>query len=69
MTPQTTGLHGRGALEAGQTRELLYTLRAVTAGRFSLPEATAGAMYDPALQASAAGGQIEIQAPWTGDNL
>ncbi|RMG17458.1 MAG: DUF11 domain-containing protein, partial [Deltaproteobacteria bacterium] len=53
-----------GALEPGETRTVIYTVRATAAGRFTLPPASAEAMYDPALWARVKGRQIEIAGPW-----
>ncbi|MEZ4317427.1 MAG: MG2 domain-containing protein [Myxococcota bacterium] len=53
-----------GALEAGQSREVVYGLRAVTAGEFTAPPVEAEAMYDPSVWARQPGGKIVVQGPW-----
>lgn len=53
-----------GHLEAGQKRTVVYAVRAVSAGNFALPPAIVEAMYDPSTWALAAGGQVEVTAPW-----
>jgi uncharacterized protein YfaS (alpha-2-macroglobulin family) len=56
-----------GALERGQTRTLVYALRAVTAGQFTLPPVEAEAMYDPARWARETGGRVVIRGPWANE--
>jgi uncharacterized protein YfaS (alpha-2-macroglobulin family) len=53
-----------GALEPGQARTVVYAVRAVTAGTFTLPPAEAEAMYDPRQWARVEGGTIEVASPW-----
>ncbi|MCI0668976.1 MAG: hypothetical protein L0Y64_00795, partial [Myxococcaceae bacterium] len=53
-----------GALERGQTRKVVYAVRAVTAGTFTLPPVEVEAMYDPRIWAREAGGQVEVSGPW-----
>jgi alpha-2-macroglobulin len=53
-----------GALEAGETRKVVYAVRAVTAGRFTLPPVEAEAMYDPSRWAREGGGEVEVASPW-----
>src|SRR4029079_6525212 len=38
---------GFGQLQKGEVRQVIYAVRAVTAGKFELPSAEAEAMYDP----------------------
>lgn len=57
-----------GALEAGQTKKVVYAVRAVTAGRFTLPPVEAEAMYDPRQWAREAGGSVQVEGGWK-DNL
>jgi uncharacterized protein YfaS (alpha-2-macroglobulin family) len=55
-----------GTLEAGQEVQVTYTVRAVTAGTFTLPPVEVDAMYDPSLWARAPGGTVRIGGPWAG---
>ncbi len=52
-------LEAFGTLELEQ-RQLIYALRAVTAGRFAHPGALLEAMYDPRVRARTAAGQVAI---------
>jgi uncharacterized protein YfaS (alpha-2-macroglobulin family) len=53
-----------GALDPKETREVVYAVRAVTAGTFTIPPVEIEAMYDPNVWARAAGMQIEVQGPF-----
>jgi hypothetical protein len=53
-----------GALERGQTRTIVYALRAVTAGQFAIPPVEAEAMYYPDHWAREAGGRVVVTGPW-----
>lgn len=53
-----------GSLERGQERTVVYTLRAVTAGKFTIPPVEAEAMYDPRVWARDRGGTVVIAGPW-----
>jgi hypothetical protein len=53
-----------GSLEAGETKMVVYAVRAVTSGRFTLPPVEAEAMYDPRIWAREAGGSVEVSGPW-----
>lgn len=53
-----------GELDPGETREVVYAVRAVTAGRFTIPPVEVEAMYDPTLWARAPGVIVEIDGPW-----
>ena len=57
-----------GTLEGGERREVVYQVRAVSAGTFTLPPVEAEAMYDPELKARQPGGEITVRAPW-GDEV
>lgn len=57
-----------GTLERSEARKVVYAVRAVTAGQFTLPPVEAEAMYDPRLWAREAGGVIRVSGPWK-DNL
>jgi hypothetical protein len=53
-----------GFLEKGETKRVVYAVRAVSAGELALPPAILEAMYDPARWAMAAGGIAVVVAPW-----
>ncbi len=53
-----------GALAPGEKRKVVYAVRAVTAGQFTIPPVEAEAMYDPNLWAREAGGTAIIQGGW-----
>ena len=72
------GSHGRawldrleafGSLPPGQTKKIVYTVRAVTSGKFTIPPVEAEAMYDPTLWARDKGGTAVVSGPWTGKLL
>jgi alpha-2-macroglobulin len=62
-------LEAFGALPARTTRRVLYTVRVVTSGKFTIPPVEAEAMYDPTLWARAKGGTAVVSGPWTGKLL
>ena len=62
-------LEAFGTLPAKQSRQLIYTVRVVTSGRFTIPPVEAEAMYDPTLWARAKGGTAVVSGPWTGKLL
>ena len=53
-----------GSLPAGETVQVAYGLRAVTAGTFTIPPVEAEAMYEPRLWARAPGGVAFVDPPW-----
>lgn len=53
-----------GKLEHGATVRVVYAVRAVTAGEFTLPPVQAEAMYDPRMWAREAGGTVTIEGGW-----
>ncbi|MCP3097593.1 MG2 domain-containing protein [Myxococcus sp. K15C18031901] len=53
-----------GALDARESKKVVYAVRAVTAGAFTLPTAEVEAMYDPRQWARAAGGTVQVSGPW-----
>jgi hypothetical protein len=53
-----------GALGAGETKKVVYAVRAVTAGHFTLPPVEAEAMYEPRLWAREAGATVDVSGPW-----
>ena len=62
-------LEAFGSLGPGQTRTIVYTVRAVTSGTYTVPPVDVEAMYDPTLWARDAGGTAVIGGPWTGKLL
>ncbi|MBZ0112439.1 MAG: hypothetical protein K8J08_08270 [Thermoanaerobaculia bacterium] len=54
-----------GHLEPREARRVLYAIRAVTAGSFTLPPAEAEAMYDPDLRSRLDGGTVRVRGPWS----
>lgn len=58
-----------GTLDGGASVEVVYAVRAVTAGTFSLPPVNAEAMYDPDVWAREAGDVVVIGGPWAGSYL
>ncbi len=53
-----------GGLKPGEKREVVYALRAVTAGRFTIPPVEAEAMYDARIWAREAGRRGAVTGPW-----
>jgi uncharacterized protein YfaS (alpha-2-macroglobulin family) len=53
-----------GSLESGEVKKVVYAVRAVTAGKFTLPPVEAEAMYDPRIWARDAGREVEVAGPW-----
>jgi uncharacterized protein YfaS (alpha-2-macroglobulin family) len=53
-----------GSLAAGESKRVVYAVRAVTSGKFTLPPVEAEAMYDPRIWAREAGGSVEVSGPW-----
>jgi uncharacterized protein YfaS (alpha-2-macroglobulin family) len=62
-------LEAFGTLPARTAKKIIYTLRAVTSGKFTIPPVEAEAMYDPTLWARQKGGTAVIGGPWTGKTL
>ena len=62
-------LEAFGSLPATTTKKIVYTVRAVTSGKFTIPPVDAEAMYDPTLWARAAGGTAVVGGPWTGKTI
>lgn len=58
-----------GALAGGESKKIIYTLRAVTSGTYQTPPAEAEAMYDPTLWARDKGEKAVVGGPWTGKLL
>jgi hypothetical protein len=57
-------LEAFGMLNANETRSVVYAVRAVTSGTFTLPPVEIQAMYDPELWAREAGGSVVINGDW-----
>ncbi|NMO14970.1 hypothetical protein HPC49_15965 [Pyxidicoccus fallax] len=57
-----------GSLNARESKKVVYAVRAVTAGAFTMPSAEVEAMYDPRLWAREGGGTVQVSGPWK-DNL
>ncbi|HSP79088.1 MAG TPA: hypothetical protein VLQ93_11190, partial [Myxococcaceae bacterium] len=53
-----------GSLGPRETKKVVYAVRAVTSGKFTLPPVEAEAMYDPRIWAREAGGTVEVSGPW-----
>ncbi len=53
-----------GTLGPNEQREVVYALRAVTAGTFQSPPVEAEAMYDPSIWAREPGPKVVIAGPW-----
>ncbi|WP_338867530.1 alpha-2-macroglobulin family protein [Myxococcus stipitatus] len=53
-----------GALEAKESKTVVYSVRAVTAGTFTIPGAEAEAMYDSRVWAREPGGTAQVTGPW-----
>lgn len=58
-----------GKIPARGTKKVVYAVRAVTAGTFTLPPAEASAMYDPSVWAREEGGTVRVGSPWKDDLL
>lgn len=54
-----------GALEPNQEKRVFYAVRAVTAGRFTVPTVEAEAMYDPRIWARERQQSVTVIGPWT----
>ncbi len=62
-------LEAFGTLKAGESKKIVYTVRAVTSGTYTVPPVELEAMYDPTLWAREKGGKAIIGGPWTGKLL
>ena len=58
-----------GSLPPNTAKKIVYSVRAVTSGKFSIPPVEAEAMYDPTLWARAAGAMLVVGGPWTGKTI
>ncbi|TSC32632.1 alpha-2-macroglobulin [Corallococcus sp. Z5C101001] len=62
-------LEAFGSLQAHETKKLVYAVRAVTAGSFTLPSAEAEAMYDSSIWARESAGTVQVSGPWKDELL
>jgi alpha-2-macroglobulin len=69
MNMRDDRLEAFGMLRAGEKKKVVYTVRAVTSGTYTVPPVDVEAMYDPTLWARAKGGTAIIGGPWTGKLL
>lgn len=69
MNMRDDHLEAFGSIAGKTTRKIIYTLRVVTSGKFTIPPIEAEAMYDPTLWARQKGGTAIIGGPWTGKTL
>ncbi|MGE0867353.1 MAG: alpha-2-macroglobulin [Kofleriaceae bacterium] len=69
MNARDDRIEAFGRLEANTTRRLVYTVRAVTSGTFTIPPVEAEAMYDPTLWARERAGTAVVGGPWTAKTL
>ncbi|MBK8014183.1 MAG: hypothetical protein IPK13_22890 [Deltaproteobacteria bacterium] len=53
-----------GSLDPGESKTIVYAVRAVTAGVFTVPPVEIEAMYDPSRWARARGGRVTVRGPW-----
>ena len=53
-----------GALPDGVSRDVVYAVRAVSAGSFQAPPVLAEAMYDPRVWARERGQAVHVRGPW-----
>jgi uncharacterized protein YfaS (alpha-2-macroglobulin family) len=58
-----------GTLGPNTSKKVVYTVRAVTTGKFTIPPVEAEAMYDPTLWAREAGDTAIVGGPWTGKTI
>ncbi|HSK00742.1 MAG TPA: MG2 domain-containing protein, partial [Kofleriaceae bacterium] len=69
MNMRDDRINAFGTLMPKQARKVVYTVRAVTSGTFTVPPVELEAMYDPALWARAKGGTAVVGGPWTGKTI
>ncbi len=55
-----------GTLKPYETKKVVFAVRAVTAGTFTIPPADAFAMYDPSIWARTEAEKVEVLGPWAG---
>ncbi len=69
MNMRDDRLEAFGALGPKDSKKVVYTVRVVTSGKFTIPPVEAEAMYDPTLWARDAGGTAVIGGSWTGKTI
>jgi hypothetical protein len=69
MNMRDDRLEAFGSLPAHTSKKIVYTVRVVTSGKFTIPPIEAGAMYDPTLWARDKGVVAVFAGPWTGKLL
>lgn len=69
MNMRDDRLQAFGGLAPGAKAKIVYSVRAVTSGKFTVPPIEAEAMYDPTLWARAKGGTAIVGGPWTGKTI
>ncbi|HET9619857.1 MAG TPA: MG2 domain-containing protein [Kofleriaceae bacterium] len=62
-------LEAFGRLPAKAVKHVIYTVRAVTSGKFTIPPVEVEAMYDATLWAREKGTTAVVGGPWTGKTL
>ncbi|MBA3499610.1 MAG: hypothetical protein H0T65_04520, partial [Deltaproteobacteria bacterium] len=69
MNMRDDRLQAFGSLAPKTKKTIVYSVRAVTSGKFTIPPIEAEAMYDPTLWARAKGGTAIVGGPWTGKTI
>jgi hypothetical protein len=69
MNMRDDRLEAFGTIAPGDTKSVVYSVRVVTSGKFTIPPVEATAMYDSTLWARDAGGTAVVSGPWTGKTL
>jgi uncharacterized protein YfaS (alpha-2-macroglobulin family) len=69
MNMRDDRLEAFGTIAPGDTKKVVYSVRVVTSGKFTIPPVEAGAMYDSTLWARDVGGTAVVSGPWTGKTL
>jgi uncharacterized protein YfaS (alpha-2-macroglobulin family) len=69
MNMRDDHLEAFGGLPSKATKKIVYSVRVVTSGTFTIPPAEAEAMYDPTLWARHKAGTAVVSGPWTGKSL
>jgi uncharacterized repeat protein (TIGR01451 family) len=69
MNMRDDRLQAFGWLAPMTKKKVVYSVRAVTSGKFAVPPIEAEAMYDATLWARAKGGTAIVGGPWTGKTI
>jgi uncharacterized protein YfaS (alpha-2-macroglobulin family) len=69
MNMRDDRLQAFGMLAPQTKKKIVYSVRAVTSGKFTIPPIEAEAMYDATLWARAKGGTAIVGGPWTGKTI